>query len=127
MGLILMEGGPGGWKYVPPLNDGPPTRYNCGKVPFDDWWNKIVFADQFKNKFTRRDLILAVCNKDGGAHVDPSLDKAYAELTRSGSLGWKFFVNGVEQEPATKPELASIRQIAHEVLKSLKDEFPEYF
>jgi hypothetical protein len=65
--------------------------------------------------------------KDGGAHVDSKLDEAYYALSRSNSLGWKYIKNGVEKDFATRPELASMRQISYEVLKSLKDEFPEYF
>ena len=127
MGLIMMRLGPDGAAYVPPLDDGPPVRCLKGKIPFEKWWNKIVFVDTKGNKLTRKDLVLAVSNNDGGAHVDPKLDEAYADLTRFKSLGWVFVSEGVEKDFSTRPELASIRQITHEVLKSLKDEFPEYF
>ena len=127
MGLIMMRVGPNGARYVPPLDDGPPVRYSKAKIAFEEWWNKIIFVDTRGNKLTREDLVLAVSNKDGGAHVDPGLNSAYAALTRFNSLGWKFIQNGIEKDYATKPELASIRQMSHEVLKSLKDEFPEYF
>jgi len=126
MGLITMKVGKNGG-YVPPLDDGPPIRYTKGRVPFDDWWNKIVFVDKKGNNLTRKDLILAVSNKDGGAHIDPKLDEAYADLTRFDSLEWKFVVDGVEKGSSTGPVLASIRQISHEVLKSFRDEFPDYF
>jgi hypothetical protein len=114
-------------EYVPPLDDGPPTRYTKGKITFEKWWNKIVFADSKGNKLTRRNLVLAVSNKDGGAHVDHRLDKDYADMTRFNSLGLRFIQNGNKRYFATHPELASVRQISHEILKSLKDEFPEYF
>jgi hypothetical protein len=127
-GLIMLKltGIPADTGYIAPLDDGVPHRYTKGKVPFEDWWNKIVIVDKYKNKFTRKDLILSVSNKDGGAHVDHELDKAYADLTRY-PFGWKFVIDGAEMASATGPELASIRQICHEVLKSLKDEFPELF
>ena len=127
MGLIMVQVRPNGARYVPPLDDGPLVRYSKARIAFEEWWNKIVFVDTEGNKLTRRDLVLAVSNKDGGAHVDPQLNNAYADLTRFNSLGWKFIQNGIEKDFATKPELASIRQMSHEVLKSLKDEFPEYF
>jgi len=127
MGLIMMRVGPNGARYVPPLDDGPPVRYSKAKIPFEEWWNKIVVVDTKGNKLTRKDLVLAVSNKDGGSHVDLKLNIAYADLTRFNSLAWKFIQNGVEKDFATKPELASIRQMSHEVLKSLKDEFPEHF
>ncbi len=126
-GLIMLKMGPNGGEYVPPLGNGPPTRYQKGKIPFTQWWNKIVLVDDKGNKLTRKDLVLTVCDKDGGAHVDPKLDEAYFALSRFNSLGWKYIKNDVEKDFVTRPELASIRQISYEVLKSLKDEFPEYF
>lgn len=126
LGLIMTKMGPDGAEYVPPLDFGPPSRYSKGKVEFDDWWNKIIFADQNNNTMTRKQLVLAVCNRDGGAHIDPKLNKAYADITRNNSLGFKYIKDGIEND-VTDPELATVRQIAHEVLKSLEDEFPEYF
>lgn len=125
-GLLVMKMGPSGGEYIPPLGNGPPIRYSKGKIPFVRWWNKIVLVDGRGNKSTRRDLVLTVCDKDGGAHVDARLDEAYYAFSRSNSLGWKYQKDGVEQDFGGRPELASIRQIAYEVLESLKDEFPEY-
>jgi len=48
-------------------------------------------------------------------------------MTRFNSLGLRFIQNGNKRYFATHSELASVRQISHEILKSLKDEFPEYF
>jgi len=132
MGLIMLKfaitkTGQKSAEYAPPLDDGPPTRYRKGKILFEKWWNKIVFVDRKGNKLTRRNLVLAVANKDGGAHVDHELDKGYADITRFDSLGFVFVQDGNKRHFATHPELASVRQISHEVLKSLKDEFPEYF
>lgn len=104
----------------------PPDKIK--KVRFDDWWNKIVLVDaKHKSILTRKDVVLTVANQDGGAHIDPNLNEAYADLTRFNGLGYHVIVNGKEQKFIVGPELASIRQIAYEVLKSLKDEFPEYF
>lgn len=123
-GLFMTQMGPGNVvQYVPPIDDGSPSRYQKGKVPFDDWWETVVLADAAGSKLTRREIVLAVANKDGGAHVDPDLDGAYANLTKLGGISLKYYVGDVEHQMATPPELASIRQIAHEVLKSLKDEF----
>ena len=127
-GLIMMKISPTGGEYVAPLDGGAPTRYKRGKVEFDQWWNRIVIADKKGNLFSRRDLILAVTNKDGGAHVDPRLDVAYAELSRFNSLAWKNIApDGTSKSLSPNPELPSIRQITHEVLKSLKEKFPELF
>ncbi len=126
-GLVMMKFGGGKSGFIPPLDNGAPPRYAKGKVSFDIWWNKIVIANKNKNIFmTRRDLILYVCNKDGGAHVDRKLDKAYADLTRFDSLGWKLVESGIEKDIGNDVVLASIRQISHEVIRSLNDEFPEF-
>lgn len=126
MCLIMMKIDSAGASYASPLDEGPPIRYSKAKISFDNWWNKIVFHIPGSDSLTRKDLVLAVSNKDGGAHVDLKLNQAYANLTRFNSLGWKSIVNGKEKD-VTNPELYSIRQIAHEILKTLKDEWPEYF
>jgi hypothetical protein len=128
-GLVMMristhEGG----SYVAPLDDGPPTRSRTKKIPFDMWWkDMIVLKDQNGKTFTRKDLVLTVANKEGGTHIDPNLDQAYANLSRFHSMGWKFSKGGVAENFKNSPVLPSIRQITHEVLKTLKDEFPELF
>ena len=68
-----------------------------------------------------------MANQDGGGHVDPSLDEAYANLSRFNSLGWKIFIGDCPAKDFEKgPELPSVRQIAYEVIKSLSDEFRDY-
>jgi len=127
VGLASIElGGGGSARYLALLDDVPLDRLNK-KVSFHDWWNKIVIVDKARAQFTRRSMILNVADKDGGAHIDPSLDQQYAALSRFNSLEWKVVVGGVESPFKNRPELACIRQITHEVLKSLKDEFGEYF
>ena len=71
--------------------------------------------------------MLAVANKEGGAHIDPKLDQTYANLSRFNSLGWKAVISGVDQDFKNTPVLPSIRQITHEVLKTLRDEVVDLF
>lgn len=105
-------------RYWAPLGEGAPGR--SGKyVLFPDWWNQVVIVDSFKARFTRRELVLALANKDGGAHVDPHLDNSYAELTRKNSVGW-MVSNGTNQKPMMDVELYSVRQIAYELHTSLQ-------
>jgi hypothetical protein len=110
--------------YKAPLDNLPPGTNVNKKNDFLQWWNQVVIIDQKKNKFSRKDLVISVSNQDGGAHIDPKLDNKYADLTRFNSLGWLLITNNVEKKFSTNPELASIRQICHEVLKTLNDEFP---
>lgn len=80
--------------------------------------NKVVFRDAEGRDITRRGLVLAVANQDGGGHVDPTLKAAYAALSRQNSLGWRRVIDG-KDEPAGPPHLDAVRQVAHEVLKTL--------
>ena len=116
-GLVGFRMGGGGSSYWAPLGDGPPTRY--GRTDsFDSWWNEKVIIDKTGGVFTRRDLVLSLANKDGGAHVDPQLDAKYAALTRGNSLGW-VVSDGASQRPLSDVELHSVRQIAYELFQSL--------
>ena len=121
-GLAAIEGTPEGAKYVAFLDmlpSAPPPRW----VSFDEWWNRVIFVDQKGSETSRRDLILAVANKDGGAHVDPILDEKYADLSRRNSLAWRFS-SPRGDVPLEGPEKAAVRQITHEILKSLNPAMP---
>ena len=126
-GLVMIRKFPGGAEFVPrcklpPKPKGEPMKF----VPFDDWWNKVVVVDNQNNKFRRCDLVLTLSNKTGGAHVDPRLDAQYIALTKNNTLGWRYWDRNGEGD-IVPVELASVRQIAHEVLLSLKNVFPQYF
>jgi hypothetical protein len=110
--------------YVPRVHmpDGP---WAATRVPFTTWWEEIVIKDRQGNVFTRKDIILAMANKEGGAHVDPELDEAYARLTRFYSQGWQVRTGRIRQPPDNSLVAASIRQIAHEVLVSIEPFLPE--
>jgi len=115
-GLVVTVMTPKGAAYQAYLDGGftPPRQVN-----FEDWWNQIIFVDSEKRTFSRRELILAVANKDGGAHIDPALDIAYAELSRKNSLGWVFQQENGPTLDMKGPEKSALRQICHEVLKTL--------
>lgn len=104
-------------KYIALLDEVP--RKPIPQVDFDTWWNKVVFIDRQKRSLSRKVLVLTAADQDGGAHVDPNLDQPYADLSRSNSLAW-FSSSGGPAQPMDDPTRAAIRQIAHEILKSLK-------
>jgi hypothetical protein len=124
-GLVMTLMSNAGIHYVAPLSK--PSHGRILKKTFPDWWNKVIYIDANRENFTRRDLVLAVANKDGGAHVDPELDQKYADFSRNNSLGWVLSKSGVEHAPLTGPVYPSIRQIAHELLLSLANVYPQYF
>jgi len=104
--------------YFAPLDEfilGRPNKF----IFFPTWWNKVVIIDSKRNQFSRRELVLALANKDGGGHVDPTLDESYANLSRNNSVGW-IFSNGKTKRPLEGVELFSVRQIAYELSKSIE-------
>ncbi len=68
-----------------------------------------------------------MADKEGGAHIDPKLNHAYANLSRFNSLGWRVFYKGENKDFLNSPVLPSIRQIAHEILKTLRDSVADLF
>lgn len=95
-------------------------------VPFAEWWDTVVIRDEEGKTFSRKEIILNIANKDGGAHVDPRLNKAYSMLSNGQTVGWQG-VQGGKIENVRFIELATARQIAHEVLGSLARNMPSAF
>jgi hypothetical protein len=69
---------------------------------------------------SRKDVTLTIANQDGGAHVDGALRADFAALRHENSLGW---LTDQGLPPSNDPGYAAIRQIAHEVLKTM---IPQY-
>jgi len=125
MPLVVVRMSQEGAKYLASVQAGG-SPYQPKLIKFVDWWNEPVIKDQQGRKFSRRKLIQNVANTDGGAHVDPNLEEAYMDLSRNNSLGWTFSKGDLHEKFKGRPELACIRQIAHETLISLEEIAPEY-
>jgi hypothetical protein len=126
-------------RYIPSIRSADDVTRPMRAVRFQDWWNDPVIKDADRRLFCRRDLVLNVADTDGGAHVDPELEEQYMALSRQNSLGWESFsggasiplfrnaaVTGQAVPLQGRPELACIRQIAHEVLCTIQRHVPEF-
>ncbi|MGE5288360.1 MAG: hypothetical protein ACM3ML_14420 [Micromonosporaceae bacterium] len=103
-----------GVEYEPPLGRRSPPRINP-PVPFTSWWNNPVMRGGDVT-WSRETLVLALANKDGGAHVDPELDEDYYRLSRLNLLGVRYIeARGITDVPGN-PAAAAVRQIAYELL-----------
>ena len=130
-GLVWKQFSIKGVKFVPkcsvPVKPSEPYTWK----EFNEWWEKIVIEDSKGQKFSRRKLILVLANKEGGAHIDPELDADYAALSRDNSMGCFYEVadniGPITAGPMTDIELVSCRQIAKEILESLKNVRPYLF
>jgi Helicase conserved C-terminal domain len=82
----------------------------------------MVIKDSDGQEFTRKELVLALCNKEGGAHVDPEIEAAYEKLASSNSLGWVYREGDGPDQLLPNPVVYSMRQISHEVLESVQQQ-----
>jgi hypothetical protein len=108
--------------YEPILDDLPPER-RWAQFPFKKWWEEQrMIRDQKRVVFTRKDLVLELANKAGGAHVDPKITHKYEELSYNNSIGVRMLSSLPKEStfPEHGPEYAALRQIGHEVQKTLE-------
>ena len=110
-------------KFFIPLDDVPSDCQNV-KVSFNQWWGKLIYIDSKGYELTRKTLVESVAEQDGGVHIDKKLNANYAAISRHKSHGIFQAINGHYQQ-LEGIELAMIRQIVHEFLKSIADEFPQ--
>ncbi len=59
---------------------GPDAFSHGCLLPVDEWWNQSIYLFPNQQSYSRRDIVLAAANKDGGAHVDKVLPVMYARL-----------------------------------------------
>lgn len=123
--LVLMHLRPTGARYLPLVAAGG-SPFPMQPIPFVDWWNNPVLKDNRGRTFCRRELVLNVADTDGGAHVDPELEEAYMAISRENSLGWVFSTGAEDSALEGRPELACMRQIAHELLATIHQFAPEF-
>jgi hypothetical protein len=117
-GLIAVSLGAGGTRYIAPLDQGR-TR---NLLPFAAWWSATIFASQpveppaERLTISRKDLVLDLANKAGGAHVDPDLPDRFRRLARENVLQWRTRDDFKTWTDLPGPENAAVRQIGHEIL-----------
>lgn len=121
-GLVLMRVAVGGSAtYVAPLDEVPlpPSRIHP-PARFQDWWTLEFARDSERTLWCRKKLVLTMANKEGGAHVDPNLNAAYERLANHNGFGFSYATNATSSFLPFEGNAAaaSVRQIAHEFLKT---------
>lgn len=113
---VPFEGGEPGWE---PFCVTAPLDAQTSTMSFEEWWKPSVMFDGTGHGFSRRNFVLIVSNKNGGAHVDASgLPQDFADLT-AGSIGWIVNAGLVTASPAP----SALRQIAEEVRYAIRAHF----
>ena len=87
-GLIVTKMGGSDIKYLPSL-DGLADQF-LQQHHFVKWWQRtIVFKDRLGQTFSRKDLVLALANTDGGAHVDSAGTARSSGVSVHAGRGWR--------------------------------------
>lgn len=102
---VGMAGTSTGLRYVANLTEPVAT------TEFSTWWAGVAIK-QRGVLHRRSDIILAVSNMDGGAHVDPALEARYAALSREYAATWSVGVGDNIGTVENGPELPVVRQCA---------------
>jgi hypothetical protein len=85
-------------------------------VPVCDWWDETVYVLGEDTTLTRREIVLAAANKDGGAHVDSTLTPAYEKLISFLQVGsWE---SSQPEWRDANMHFAALRQMGFELLNS---------
>jgi len=114
-------------------------------APFKTWWTVPVLTYRIdftkgldapgnRGTMSRRGLTLEVANTDGAAHIDEELDAAFVRISRENSSGWGMTEDGGLEAPVGVPgqgrpfpsrlDLVCVRQIAHEVVRTVCHRLP---
>ncbi|RAL56719.1 hypothetical protein BSK20_00400 [SR1 bacterium human oral taxon HOT-345] len=95
---------------------------DCKIVSFNEWRNGKVFIDTDGASLTRKDVVFNIANKIG-AHVDLNFDAGYEKIIRNHLLGIAAGDRKGGYRPIQKLEYMAIRQITHELLKSIFENY----
>jgi hypothetical protein len=109
---IMFGVGIGPFGFVPPLGNSPDKKY----LSIEEWWNEVIYmAGQ---RFSRRDIVMAAADQDGGAHVDPNPKKETILLRASVGTLTTTTKYGTQRRELTNPHYSLIRQFGFEILNS---------
>jgi hypothetical protein len=120
LAFMSLRGLTGRW--IPHAYD-PAPRPTPRSMAIEDWWAEEVGWDETGHRFTRKDLVCTAANQDGGAHIDAEVDEHYYRLSRGNGLGWTMHWQGEPEGtpgvPFPDPVPVYIRQVAHDVLRTM--------
>jgi tetratricopeptide (TPR) repeat protein len=103
------------WSIYPDTNV---SQTNDEYITVKKWWDEDPVTATLGHWITRKDIVMWVANKDGGAHVDGILPQNYIFSMDSGTFAVLDRITGEVLQRQIKTPLLKLRQIAHEVLNS---------
>ncbi|HLA59114.1 MAG TPA: hypothetical protein VK622_10155 [Puia sp.] len=85
------------------------------KVDFQKWWQESIICTD-GHSHSRREIVLNMANKDGGAHVDNLLPEKY---TKTKDTALTLNIEGVKTDLERNVVYASVAQIGWELINSI--------
>lgn len=112
--------------YLPLLNNS--DLIDCRWLNFSDWWNSKVIVSKSESReiiFTRKKICLTMAEQDGGVHVDSyeNIDKDYRDIANYITHVFVNVDSNGKESPIMHLQYALVRQIAHELILSIKKVF----
>lgn len=95
----------------------PEWHNGYSKLLFEDWW-KMEIIKINSDTLTRREVVLLMANKDGGAHLDITLPEPYHFIKESKLI---LNIGGRETEFEKRLIYATVAQIGWEVKFSIEN------
>lgn len=118
--ISVKEDGKGTVKFMPRCQSPEDAPFPKERIAlFQDWWSAPVIITR-QVEVSRRELVRFLANEYGGAHVDPKINKEMADLIRKNPFQIEYRINEGEVVSPSGVELYSMRQIAHEVIRSIE-------
>lgn len=112
--------------YLPFLNSNKSVLKKW--VPFERWWHqKVIIHNDLT--FSRYNMIDYMANQDGGGHVDSDVVEKYYKISKGTESMFYATDKPLDIDPYQKGEpfkylhFALVRQIAHELILSIRKEF----
>ncbi|HET7418231.1 MAG TPA: SEC-C domain-containing protein [Solirubrobacterales bacterium] len=125
-GLVCWQSTDSGtWTYAPVLAPESKDRMNP-PVGFEHWWRTPFLKDLNGESISRSSVVLHVADKDGGAHVDKALPKAFHRLLTGYALPFQVASDDGSSSDIPGIVMATTRQIAFELLDTLHRELPNF-
>jgi hypothetical protein len=107
-----------------PLLDGAAWPHR--ELQFPNWWEKDIIFRDGRFVLTRKSLTFSLRNQEGGSHFDESVrDPNYLRFARQQLTTPYVVAHGQPPKPILGAELATMRQIAWELLKTLESRTDE--
>jgi hypothetical protein len=105
----------GTYAYFPSLGNGPNKVF----IPVSKWWDQEVMV-QVPIRLTRRHIVRAAADQDGGTHVDAQLSAEYKALTEAGFAGSVVHIgaSGRTEKALEGSHFVCLRQMGYELLHS---------